>query len=48
MEILKVIEDMRIEMYRLANENGMTHPSVIEVSMKIDEKVNEYLRVKNK
>lgn len=45
-ELLNKIECLRNEMNRLARLNGITHPSVIESSQRLDRALNEYERLK--
>lgn len=42
MDVISRIEELRLELYRLATEKGFQDPQVIEVSGILDELINEY------
>lgn len=46
-KILSNIEDLRQQMHALAQEKGLTHPDVLEVSESIDVEMNTYIKLAN-
>ncbi|MEG6617557.1 aspartyl-phosphate phosphatase Spo0E family protein [Peptococcaceae bacterium 1198_IL3148] len=45
-QLLIKIEKMRSEMHQLANEKGIAHKDVVEVSQLLDNLLNEYYKIK--
>lgn len=47
-DILKQIEELRKEMLGLAAQHGIDHPSVLEISQKLDVLLMEYEKTQSK
>jgi hypothetical protein len=47
-ELWERTERLRQELYDIVDKNGITSPEAIRASQELDEKVNEYYRLKRK
>jgi len=46
LQVIKDVEVLREKMHKIALAKGISHPEVLEISQKLDLKLNEYNRMR--